>query len=246
MEKVVKLFGLDHVFPSLHSVFITTPYDDNSHLVGFLQNLARSCPSLRKIGLSRRKFPGIDLPAEFGVSVDHVTLRFLHRIQGLEEFRLEHAWPVFIHDEAVVDFISHLPRLRTLHLNPNPVYAILPLTTFQVLGMISERCPWVQDLALYLTPGNEGVHLETTEPTNVLRNLTKIRFGKTLVPDALRNQMMSYLSLVLPPSCDIITDSTEPLDGLPESVTTSTGFAGIHAFWKDVGAQWRNRRFANS
>lgn len=244
LESINRLFEFGHIFPNLHSILITAPWgNDGWHISSYLQYLASSCLHLQRIGISRRKFIYYIVPAresEEKLPINFHVLSSLTRIQNLAEFRLEHAWPVKMNDEELTQVISNCPRLRIFHLNSNPLYPMATPIRLQSLEMLSERCPWLEDLALYVNPGGKAEFLATGTTKRVFQRLSKVHFGRSPVSITLStDKLLSYFSQVLPPSCDVVSESGV---GLSSLISESPDYVLAHAVWSDISGLWRKSR----
>jgi len=243
LESIDGLFNFGHVFPNLHSIFVTAPWgNDGRHINSYLQHLAGSCPRLQRIGISRRKFPDVDVPVQEAeeMPINFHVLSSLTRVQNLAEFRLEHAWPVKMNDEELTQVISNCPQLRILHLNSNPLYPTATPIRLKALEMLSERCPWLEDLALYVNSGGEAEFLTTGTMKKVFQRLSKVHFGRSPVSITLStDKLLSYFSQVLPPSCDVVSESGV---GLSSLISESPDYVLAHAVWSDISGLWRQSR----
>jgi len=214
------LFSSGHTFPSLHTLCISSPLEENA--TSCLQVLYVACPILRKLHISWRGSFQDRPPESWMGPVDFRILSNLTRLPNLEKFRLLDNYPVMISDGELVQLVSGCPKLRTLHLNPDPFNPSATTVTLRVIGLLSVHCPWLEDLALYLDSENSTVDeiLDVTTGTS-LKHLVKLSFGASPTSALRADNILSYLGHLLSPQCKIVPSAFIPpaqLSRNPKSV----------------------------
>ncbi len=212
------------------------PLEENA--TSCLQVLYVACPILRKLHISWRGSFTDRPPESWMGPVDFRILSNLTRLRNLEEFRLLDNYPVMINDEELIQLVSGCPRLRTLHLNPDPFNPSATTVTLRVIGLLSVHCPWLEDLALYLDSENSTVDeiLDVTTGTS-FKHLVKLSFGASPTSALRANNILSYLGHLLSPQCKIVPSAFIS----PSQVSPNPTSVEYRQMWEYIASLRRNR-----
>ena len=176
-----------------------------------LSVLGKRYSGIRTLSLEAARYVTSPLrQRRFGDSedLDVVTLSVLRpllRFAELEALRISYHRPFRVTDSDLEKIVAGLPYLTVLDFCADPVLAKEPLITAAIIPIISQRCPNISDLALYidsrapdpsLAPSNAGYRVE-------LANVRKVRFGTSPIAEDDVFGFASYLSKFLRPDCEI-------------------------------------------
>ncbi|KLO14237.1 hypothetical protein SCHPADRAFT_927964 [Schizopora paradoxa] len=176
-----------------------------STLQDTLDKIAEAFPLLEFLEITRREdfiaFEGTAEDLEGAASpLMHSNLVPLTSMRALKTFYLRCDGVVSMTNSELCQLLSQCPSLRRLDLNHEPMVLSPTDLTINVLPMLAQACPQLENLALYV-----NTEVERLDPASfdTFKNLQEINFGISVVED--KYLITKLLTQFLPQSCKLVS-----------------------------------------
>ncbi|KAH8113197.1 hypothetical protein DFH11DRAFT_1545300 [Phellopilus nigrolimitatus] len=203
LESVCLLLGSPNAFKNLLELDLRNAdiHKENTcelvHLYSLFNLIPRVCLLFRRLAVKGNTWSRVqDDP------IQAENLRPLTLLSQLEMLKLDLAHPIDVTNNQLVDIFGKCNSLTTLVLNTRPlVMRFSPSLTLDVLQLLSENCPQLIELGLYV---DARVIPNTPDLLHArgFRNLQVLDLGASPIYDS--GNVSLYLSRIIPSQCTFV------------------------------------------
>lgn len=129
----------------------------------------------------------------------YASLLPLTRLRHLQFFSLACNETVSMTDRQLSDLLSACPVLATMHLNCEPPSMSPTDLTINVIPILANSCPWLENLHLYVD-GTKPV--DTTIKPTTFKKLRELSFGVSPLSNV--DDALALLAQVIPTQCKFV------------------------------------------